>query len=60
MAKANSEPMNDVREQPIYWFAILESAVERGEYHRAADAQHELHRLGVDVRFRRGESAPCQ
>jgi hypothetical protein len=41
------------REQPTYWFAVLESALERGDLERAADAQRELNRLGVRVSYER-------
>jgi hypothetical protein len=37
---------------PLWWFARLEAAVERGDYLAAAEAQRQLVRLGVDVRFR--------
>ena len=45
----------DHTQQPVYWFAVLDIARERGEFDRAAEAQRELKRLGVDVRFRREE-----
>ncbi len=38
------------REQPIYWFALLEGAIERGDLAAAAQAQAELERLGYRVR----------
>jgi hypothetical protein len=37
---------------PLWWFARLEAAIERGDYRAAADAQRELQRLGVSVRYR--------
>lgn len=40
------------RDQPTYWFAILDIARERDDYDRAAEANRELKRLGVDVSFR--------
>ena len=43
----------DYRDNPTYWFATLDIARERGDYSRAADAQRELTRLGVSVRYRR-------
>lgn len=48
---------NDVdqesRQQPVYWYVVLEKAIERGDLGRAAEAQQELRRLGraVDVRL---------
>jgi hypothetical protein len=40
-------------ELPVYWFLKLESAIEKGDYQAAADAQRELARLGVRVSFNR-------
>jgi hypothetical protein len=37
---------------PLWWFARLEAAIERGDYAAAARAQRELERLGVTVRYR--------
>lgn len=42
--------------QPIYWFAILERALDVGDLVTAADAQNRLEGLGVTVRFRRRPS----
>ena len=42
----------DWRESPTAWFAALEAAMNRGDLSAAADAQHELARLGVAVRYR--------
>jgi len=33
------------------WFAVLERAKNRHDFHLAARAERELKRLGVDVRF---------
>jgi hypothetical protein len=44
-----SEP---VRNWPLWWFAKLELAVERGDYQSAANAQRELERLGITVQYR--------
>jgi len=41
-----------VRDWPLWWFAQLEAAVERGDYQAAASAQRELERLGVTVQYR--------
>jgi hypothetical protein len=38
---------------PVYWFAKLERAVEEGDHQAAAEAQRQLSRLGVDVRYAR-------
>lgn len=36
---------------PLWWFARLEAAIERGDYEAAAKAQRNLERLGVRVRY---------
>ena len=41
----------DYRDQPTYWFAILDIACERGNFDRAEEAQRQLKRLGVKVSF---------
>lgn len=41
---------------PLWWFAHLEAAVERGDHAAAAEAQRELERLGVRVRYGRPEA----
>jgi hypothetical protein len=38
---------------PGWWFLRLEAAVERGDHAAAAEAQRELERLGVSVRYGR-------
>jgi hypothetical protein len=38
---------------PLWWFARLEAAVERGDHQAAAEAQRELERLGVRVAYGR-------
>jgi hypothetical protein len=34
---------------PLWWFARLELAVERGDHQAAAEAHRQLERLGVNV-----------
>jgi hypothetical protein len=41
------------RNEPTYWFAVLEIARERGDFELAAEAQRQLGRLGVHVRYGR-------
>jgi hypothetical protein len=41
---------------PLWWFAQLEAAVERGDHQTAAEAQRELARLGVRVAYGRPKS----
>jgi hypothetical protein len=43
----------DHRDEPTYWFVVLEIARERGDFARAAEAQRQLERLGVSVRYGR-------
>jgi hypothetical protein len=50
----------DYTDQPIYWFALLDRAVERGDHAAAAEAQRELERLGVRVRYGRPASAKAK
>ncbi len=42
---------NDFRpeESPIAWFREMLLAIDRGDRSRAAEAQHELNRLGCNV-----------
>jgi len=47
-ALTNPDP---VRDWPLWWFARLEAAIERGDYQTAAEAQRELERLGVTVQY---------
>lgn len=44
------------RNEPTYWFAVLEIARSANDFEQAAEAKRELHRLGVDVSYR----APLQ
>jgi hypothetical protein len=41
------------RDQPTYWFAVLEIARERSDFAQAAEAQRQLNRLGVRVHYQR-------
>jgi hypothetical protein len=43
----------DPIQRPIYWFALLEQAIDRGDLQAAAHAQEELAKLGVRVRYGR-------
>jgi hypothetical protein len=38
---------------PLYWFARLEKAVSEGDHQAAAEAQQQLERLGVRVKYGR-------
>jgi hypothetical protein len=49
-------PAEDYTDEPLYWFAVLDLAVEQGDHQAAAEAQRELERLGVSVRYGR----PCR
>lgn len=42
---------------PLWWFARLEAAIERGDYETAAESQQVLERLGVTVTYRARASA---
>lgn len=43
----------ELRQSPTFWFAVLDQAKEAGDWDRAKQAETELRRLGVEVRFRR-------
>ena len=52
-------------EWPLYWFGVLEKAVNQGDHQTAAEAQNELRRLGVRVAYGRPdrprkEAPPCR
>lgn len=47
-----NEPRNrDHRNEPTYWFAVLEIAREKGDFEGAAEAKQQLRRLGVCVNY---------
>jgi hypothetical protein len=39
----------ETRDEPVFWFVLWESAIERGDYTGAANAASELRRLGIRV-----------
>jgi hypothetical protein len=45
----DTAPPDASRAEPVYWFVLWESAIERGEYAEAAAAAVELRRLGIRV-----------
>jgi hypothetical protein len=46
----------DCADEPLYWFALLDKGVKKGDHAAAAEAQRQLARLGVRVRY--GRSRP--
>ena len=52
-APAPPTPRDTYTDEPIYWFAVLGKAVETGNHCAAAEAQRQLERLGVRVRYGR-------
>ena len=48
---SQSQPARDHRDQPTYWFAILEIARQRDDFEQAAEAKRQLKRLGVTVTY---------
>jgi hypothetical protein len=40
-------------DRPLFWLVILDQAVEKGDHATAAEAQRQLERLGVRVRYGR-------
>jgi len=53
MAKATNK---EYRDQPMYWFALLNVARERHDFAGVAEAKQNLERLGVRVTFSRPRS----
>jgi len=49
----------DHRDEPTYWFAVLEIARERGDFERASEAQGELKRLGIRVSYEKPARRPA-
>ena len=43
----------DHRDEPTYWFAVMEIARERGDFEGAAEAKRELLRLGLCISYER-------
>ncbi len=41
-----------VHDEPVYWFVILDQALEKGDLETESQAKRELRRLGVDVKYR--------
>src|ERR1051325_5706438 len=44
---------NPEKDEPVYWFVLLEKAVHHGDFVAAARAVRELKRLGISVKYRR-------
>jgi len=40
------------RQRPIYWFAILDIALEAGDFDAAAVAKRALQKLGITITYR--------
>ena len=52
----SSPPVHDLRRpenSPIAWFSELLIAQDRGDFHRAGQAQDQLDRLGWSVQYRK-------
>ena len=41
----------EYKNSPMAWFCVLEAARTQGDYVKAAKAQDELRRLGIEVRY---------
>lgn len=50
---AVTEQDSDIRDSTVYWFVTLEEARRRGLFRRAEQAQAELERLGIFIKFNR-------
>jgi len=51
-------PPQEPTDTAVYWFVKLELAVEASDFKAAAEAQAQLERLGVTVRYVRTERHP--
>lgn len=49
-------PPRPATDFPVYWFVRLERAVGDGDFAAAAEAQRQLERLGVRVRYGQREA----
>lgn len=49
----------DFQNCPVVWFTLLETARKQGDFAKAAKAQKELERLGVQVSFMAKEDELC-
>ena len=65
----DAEPLDDsvdcdleaaARNCPSNWFSALETALARGDFEAARDADRELRRLGVRVRFPMIRDCRCE
>jgi hypothetical protein len=52
MASAESTGENERPQSPIFWFALLETAIAEGDLEEAGRAIRELRMLGIDVVYR--------
>lgn len=52
MTTTIKRPKTDYRNSPTAWFSMLEGAIDRSNFERAAEAVRQLDRLGVTVRYR--------
>jgi hypothetical protein len=43
----------DPHARPIYWFALLDQALDEGDFETAADAVRQLATLGIQVKYGR-------
>jgi hypothetical protein len=50
----------EIRDSTVYWFVALETARKRGDYALAAEADAELRRLGVRVRYQQTQRLPAK
>jgi uncharacterized protein YPO0396 len=44
-----TEAETDPKTSPVYWFVVLQQAIDRGDFEAAAKAQRALADLGVQV-----------
>jgi hypothetical protein len=52
-ATTAEENQAEAKERPVYWFVILDLALESGNYQQQTRAIQELRKLGIDVTLRK-------
>ena len=47
-------------DSPVAWFAVLETARQACDFEKAGEAQRQLRRLGVEVKYTRPSDRPAR
>jgi hypothetical protein len=57
MVKSHPHFEGKAADSPVAWFVVLERAKQDRDFKRAAEALHQLERLGVAVKYRKPREA---